>query len=73
MREVGEEDLGLRAFAGQADGVLDLLAGDRALEDAVREPEVEYVVTVPGEGGETEVFFSDLSEAYVRLNAEYTS
>ena len=45
----------------------------RALEEAVREPEVEYVLTVPGEGGETEVFFSDLSEAYVRLNAEYTS
>ncbi|MFL5782557.1 MAG: bifunctional ornithine acetyltransferase/N-acetylglutamate synthase [Thermoleophilaceae bacterium] len=45
----------------------------RALEDAVRAPEVEYVLTVPGEGGETEVFFSDLSEAYVRLNAEYTS
>jgi glutamate N-acetyltransferase / amino-acid N-acetyltransferase len=44
-----------------------------ALEEAVREPEVEYVLTVPGEGGETEVFFSDLSEAYVRLNAEYTS
>jgi glutamate N-acetyltransferase/amino-acid N-acetyltransferase len=45
----------------------------RALEASVREPEVEYVLTVPGEGGETEVFFSDLSEAYVRLNAEYTS
>jgi glutamate N-acetyltransferase/amino-acid N-acetyltransferase len=45
----------------------------RALEQAVREPEVEYVLTVPGEGGETEVFFSDLSEAYVRLNAEYTT
>jgi glutamate N-acetyltransferase/amino-acid N-acetyltransferase len=45
----------------------------RALEEAVREPEVEYVLTVPGEGGETEVFFSDLSETYVRLNAEYTS
>jgi glutamate N-acetyltransferase/amino-acid N-acetyltransferase len=45
----------------------------RALEAAVREPEVEYVLTLPGEGGETEVFFSDLSEEYVSLNAEYTS
>jgi glutamate N-acetyltransferase/amino-acid N-acetyltransferase len=45
----------------------------RALEEAVRAPEVEYVVTVPGEGGETEVFFSDLSEDYVRLNSEYSS
>jgi glutamate N-acetyltransferase / amino-acid N-acetyltransferase len=35
--------------------------------------EVEYVLTMPGEGGETEVFFSDLSVDYVRFNAEYTS
>jgi glutamate N-acetyltransferase/amino-acid N-acetyltransferase len=45
----------------------------RALEDAVRAPEVEYAITVPGEGGETEVFFSDLSEDYVKLNSEYSS
>ena len=45
----------------------------RALEEAVRAPEVEYVLTVPGEGGETEVFFSDLSEDYVKLNSEYRS
>ena len=35
--------------------------------------EVEIVLTVPGEGGETEVFFSDLSEEYVTYNASYTS
>jgi glutamate N-acetyltransferase/amino-acid N-acetyltransferase len=35
--------------------------------------EVEYVLTMPGEGGETEVFFSDLSPEYVNFNAEYTS
>ena len=35
--------------------------------------EVEYSLTLPGEGGETEVFFSDLSPEYVRFNAEYTS
>ncbi len=45
----------------------------RELGQAVSGREVEYVLTLPGEGGETEVFFSDLSEAYVRFNAEYTS
>jgi glutamate N-acetyltransferase/amino-acid N-acetyltransferase len=35
--------------------------------------EIEYLLTMPGEGGETEVFFSDLSPEYVRFNAEYTS
>ena len=45
----------------------------RELEQAVREPEVEYELVVPGEGAETEVFFSDLSHAYVTLNAEYTT
>jgi glutamate N-acetyltransferase/amino-acid N-acetyltransferase len=44
-----------------------------ALEEAVRAPEVEYVLTLPGEGGETEVFFSDLSEEYVTLNSDYSS
>jgi glutamate N-acetyltransferase/amino-acid N-acetyltransferase len=43
------------------------------LEKAVQKDEVEYVLTLPGEGGETEVFFSDLSEEYVSYNAEYTS
>lgn len=43
------------------------------LERAVSIPEVEYELTLPGEGGETEVFFSDLSADYVRFNAEYTS
>jgi glutamate N-acetyltransferase / amino-acid N-acetyltransferase len=35
--------------------------------------EVEYVVGLPGEGAETEVYFSDLSHEYVRINAEYTT
>ena len=43
------------------------------LTDAVKVPEVEYVLTIPGEGGETEVFFSDLSHDYIRINAEYTT
>ncbi len=37
------------------------------LEQAVSGREVEYELTMPGEGGETEVFFSDLSEDYVRI------
>jgi glutamate N-acetyltransferase/amino-acid N-acetyltransferase len=45
----------------------------RALEAAVSGTEVEYELTIPGEGGETEVFFSDLSHDYVTINAEYTT
>ena len=57
-----------------AGDAVDIDAGAlRALETAFSQPEVELVLTVPGEGGETEVFFSDLSEGYVRLNASYTS
>jgi len=39
----------------------------------VQGDEVEYALTLPGEGGETEVFFSDLSPEYVSFNAEYRS
>jgi glutamate N-acetyltransferase / amino-acid N-acetyltransferase len=45
----------------------------RELEQLVRRDEVEYKLTIPGEGGETEVFFSDLGADYVRFNSEYTS
>jgi len=44
-----------------------------ALATAVAGDEVEYVVALPGEGAETEVFFSDLSHDYVTINAEYTT
>jgi glutamate N-acetyltransferase/amino-acid N-acetyltransferase len=43
------------------------------LEQAVTGSEVEFELTIPGEGGETEVFFSDLSHEYVTINAEYTT
>jgi glutamate N-acetyltransferase/amino-acid N-acetyltransferase len=46
---------------------------DPAPAELVQGDEVEYVLTLPGEGGETEVFFSDLGPDYVRFNAEYTS
>jgi glutamate N-acetyltransferase/amino-acid N-acetyltransferase len=45
----------------------------KALEGDVKKDAVEYVLTVPGEGGETEIYFSDLSHDYVTLNSEYTT
>jgi glutamate N-acetyltransferase/amino-acid N-acetyltransferase len=45
----------------------------RELEPLVQANEVEYALTLPGEGGETEIFFSDLSEEYVTFNSEYTT
>jgi len=41
------------------------------LEEAVATDEVDIDITIPGEGGETEVFFSDLSEAYAAFNSTY--
>jgi glutamate N-acetyltransferase/amino-acid N-acetyltransferase len=43
------------------------------LEDAVRADEVEFEIAIPGEGGEAELFFSDLGHDYVTLNADYTT
>jgi glutamate N-acetyltransferase/amino-acid N-acetyltransferase len=54
-------------------------AGQVVVEDLqelaplVQGDEVEYVLTVPGSGGETEVYFSDLSPEYVHFNSEYTT
>jgi glutamate N-acetyltransferase/amino-acid N-acetyltransferase len=44
-----------------------------ALAEKVKRDEVEYVVDLPGDGDETEVFFSDLSHEYVTINADYTT
>jgi glutamate N-acetyltransferase / amino-acid N-acetyltransferase len=44
-----------------------------ALARAVQAHEIEYEVKLPGEGSETEIFFSDLSHEYVSINAEYTT
>ncbi len=43
------------------------------LAEALRANEVEYEITLPGEGAETEVFCSDLSHEYVTINADYTT
>jgi glutamate N-acetyltransferase / amino-acid N-acetyltransferase len=63
----------------EIEGQLVVSAGDaviddlRSLEPLVSGSEVEYSLTLPGEGGETEVFFSDLSQEYVHFNSAYTS
>jgi glutamate N-acetyltransferase/amino-acid N-acetyltransferase len=44
-----------------------------ALTAAVQREEVEYEVGLPGEGAETELFFSDLGHEYVTINADYTT
>jgi glutamate N-acetyltransferase/amino-acid N-acetyltransferase len=46
---------------------------ESALASALQGREIEYEIDLPGAGAETEVFFSDLSHEYVRINAEYTT
>jgi glutamate N-acetyltransferase/amino-acid N-acetyltransferase len=50
------------------------LAVDKGeLASLVSAPEVEFLIKLPGQGGETEIFFSDLSHEYVTINADYTT
>jgi glutamate N-acetyltransferase / amino-acid N-acetyltransferase len=44
---------------------------EEALASALAAREVEYEITLAGDGAETEVFFSDLSHEYVTVNADY--
>jgi glutamate N-acetyltransferase/amino-acid N-acetyltransferase len=44
-----------------------------ALAEKVAGDEVEYAIGLPGDGFETEVFFSDLGYDYIKINAEYTT
>lgn len=46
---------------------------EHALAESLKAREVEYEIDLPGEGTETEVFFSDLSHEYVTINADYTT
>jgi glutamate N-acetyltransferase/amino-acid N-acetyltransferase len=46
---------------------------EAALTQALQAQEIEYDITLPGAGAETEVFFSDLSHEYVTINADYTT
>lgn len=59
-----------RLVVSGGDAIVDELS---ELDGLVRGKEVEYALRLPGEGGETEVFFSDLSPEYVRFNSEYTT
>src|SRR6185312_5116357 len=43
------------------------------IAEAVQAMEIEYEIGLPGEGSETEMFFSDLGHEYIRINAEYTT
>jgi glutamate N-acetyltransferase/amino-acid N-acetyltransferase len=50
------------------------VAHDEAdLAQRVAGDEVEYAIGLPGDGFETEVFFSDLGYEYIKVNAEYTT
>ena len=69
-RSRGHRDRGHPRLLG---GRRDPLRRGRAGAGACRRDEVEYEITLPGEGAETEVFFSDLSHEYVTINAEYTT
>lgn len=44
-----------------------------AMREAIDRDEVEYEIRLPGEGAETEVFFSDLGHGYITINADYTT
>jgi glutamate N-acetyltransferase/amino-acid N-acetyltransferase len=46
---------------------------EAGLKTAVQRDEVEYEIGLPGDGAETELFFSDLGHEYVTINAEYTT
>jgi len=65
-------DIAIEGVAVARDGTA--VAYDRAaLIEAVSGDEVLYEVTLPGDGAQAEVFFSDLSYDYVKINAEYTT
>jgi glutamate N-acetyltransferase/amino-acid N-acetyltransferase len=67
------------AFDIAIEGVQVAVAGaavgydEAALAQLVSGDEVEYAIGLPGDGHETEVFFSDLSHEYVTINADYTT
>jgi glutamate N-acetyltransferase/amino-acid N-acetyltransferase len=56
------------AVAGQA-----VPHDEEDLKQRVAREEVDYVIGLPGDGAETEVFFSDLGHEYITINAEYTT
>ena len=71
-RAAGHRAAAVRHLDRRRPGVRAAASRSRTTPPALGD-EVEYVVGLPGEGAETEVFFSDLSHDYVRINAEYTT
>jgi glutamate N-acetyltransferase/amino-acid N-acetyltransferase len=65
-------DIAIEGIAVCADGAAVKHDATR-LQAAAERTEIEYEVGLPGEGAETEVFFSDLGHEYVTINAEYTT
>jgi glutamate N-acetyltransferase / amino-acid N-acetyltransferase len=62
------------AFDIRVEGALVCSAGFATREVAqFTGEEVEIEVELPGEGAETEVFFSDLGHEYITINADYTT
>ena len=56
------------------DGTLVCGCGQATGKEAAFEgDEVEIEIGLPGEGAETEVFFSDLGHEYIHINADYTT
>jgi glutamate N-acetyltransferase / amino-acid N-acetyltransferase len=45
----------------------------QGLKTAVQREEVQYEIGLPGEGFETELYFSDLGHEYITINADYTT
>ena len=65
-------DIAIEGITVARGGAAVAFAAD-ALAQAVSGDEVLYEIDLPGEGAETELFFSDLSYDYVKINAEYTT
>jgi glutamate N-acetyltransferase/amino-acid N-acetyltransferase len=67
------------AYDISIEGMLVASAGQAVEHDTaelarrVSAKEVEYAIVLPGDGAETEVFFSDLGYEYITINAEYTT
>ena len=62
------------AFDIRVEGTLVCSGGYATREQARFEgDEVEIEITLPGDGAETEVFFSDLGHEYITINADYTT
>jgi glutamate N-acetyltransferase/amino-acid N-acetyltransferase len=71
----GSIDLAIEHIAVARAGVEVPLGDDerRGLEEAMRRPEIEIVLALPGGDDETEIFFCDLGPDYVSFNSEYST